>query len=758
MSDYSIIETESELSEMLDGLAKSPQHDPMNPPILDLETYSAGPGLQANDVLTAKICGAAICYNDTDAYYIPLAHLDGNNIKFERVVEDVEAETFKMLEPYLLEWDWSNHMSRFDEAVIRHNGYAINYKYCTYVQAFLSSKFTQLFRSGQGGSDAGLKNIVLKLFDYNMRELSAFAKFSDGIHIERVPARDVAVYACDDAFYNRKVHQAIYPMVKDEWLLKVEMAVSPIVATMEENGVPFDKSVCEEQLGRLKEFAPTMQELIYDQVERAIGKRKIFDLNSPAKVAIVLFEDMQLPVLGRSQKTHKPSTAEKYMEPLAKDFDVVNNILTYRKLVKAETGYLQTLPTYIHPNTNCIHSTYHQGGVPTGRFASSHPNNQNWSKETIYTFLDNGREIKHVVNIRDCVRCADDEILVSVDYKQIEFHVALEKAQQYDLLDKVAEGHDIHIATASLVYKIPIASVDKKMRQKAKTRNYAMIYMETPQSAAQKEGIPVPEMERTFDEYFRALWKLKKHRDEVIEFARKNLYIKTHFGRKVDLEQLYTHPDRTVRAKGDRLAYNAECQGTAADIVKIAMVRCAQVLKLKFKVLPLIHNGHDSLTFIIKITVNLIEFVNDIRYAMEFEIPGFRLKPRIDVEVGQSYGHLIEYNGETSEQVIKSLIGRKVQKEKPEEEKAPERLRVKVNGELTKEQILAFKGLLTVNPGKNLVFIELSDGKVISLDKLPTSLGIRDKSRFELIFSCAVTADTPADYLKDIADNLRGEL
>lgn len=772
MPEYEIITNQDEHYKLLEELSKCPQHDSMEPLILDCETYPLSAEFKANDVRTCQLAGLSISWAEDHAAYYPLAHLTGENFHFDKIVESQENELLMSFRPYFAEWDWGNHVSRFDWGVFRKRGFLINYKYCSYVMAFLTGKFTQFFQSEQGGSDAGLKSVVKKVFGYEMQTFDKLARFDDGYHVERVDSETTAEYACDDANYARKLHRYLYPLIKDTFLWNVEMPLSFYVEKMEQAGIPFIAEKATGQIESLHSFIPMAREMVYSQVERQTGVRKEYNLDSPQKVAAMLFEDLKLPVGKRSKKTKQPSTDAKSLAKLAKDFDVVHNHLTYKKLEKAGSSFLETLPEYIHPHTKRIHSTFHQGGVPAGRFASSNPGAQNWAGLHEYVIKDGQEQHKLEINVRDCVEVEDDEIMVVMDYKAAEFIAELEMSGEEKLIEKIAAGWDPHTATAALIFHMRLEDVTKAWRAKGKTRNFAMIYGENAASAAEKEGIAVEEMERGFEEYFRELARLKAHRDWVIRFARSAFYVKTYFGRYVDITHYYESPESYVHDKGDRFAFNAVCQGTAADIAKIGMLRAGKLLdKIDFNwyQVQMNHQGHDALMFIIKNNIDLPNFVLDMQNAMVFTIPppeddivkklhygaatGWRTKPKVDVQVGKSYGSLMEYKGQSFQLAIEELVSKRASKEQPEEEK-PEDIKVQLLEPPTTDQLLAFKALIVNNPGSNIIHLHMG-GDVKHITQWPTSLSLKDTGRFQMIAPCTVAYETPALVLDDIVKAMK---
>jgi len=680
-----------------------------------------------------------------------------------------------------------------------------------------------------------------------MRNLDELAKYHDGYHIERVSAETAAWYACDDANWARQLHQKLYPEVKDKFIFNVEMMISHLVEIMEENGIPFKPDFCAEQLKLLQAFAPVSQEVILAQVERMLGKRVLFDISNANHVRDILFEAepgvkrcmppdwcLKLPVQKRSRKTNKASTDAKSLDKMAKDFEIIHNILTNRKLDKAEDSFLSTLPGYIHPKTHNIHATFHQGGVPSGRFASSAPNAQNLSDEkeylikdstgVVYNWLNTPEgemakpyivKIEHGtrkvelglhINVRSCVEVDEDELLLAADYRQVEFWGACELAQEMGMLSLIEQGHDPHTATASLMWNVPIDKVAKELRKKGKTRNFAMLFGETDEGAAYKEGIPVDEVRELRLKHERAIPRVIFHRNEIIKGARRNGFVMTHFGRKVDLTQLYDHPDRKVHEKADRLAYNAVIQGSfTGDLPKIAMARCMKMMRSDFEnypgsynavKIPLIHNGHDALMFRLTpkvrgnlATVDLPRFILQLRTAMEIHLTGFRLPAKVDITVGRRYGSMItihdretEYKGQSYEEVM-AMVNRKDRDKQPDNGGHSGHVNGNGNGHYvngngngngngfylncksstirlhlltapTQEQAVALKALLVQYPGNNLValnFVSDRGQENVVIGKFPTCLSLADADKFGMVLPCKVLVDKAEEHFDYMA-------
>ena len=769
MPDYEIITTEDELDSVINEVAKLPRDNPMEVPCLDIETRPGHPDCEANDRFTCKLAGISMSWADDKAAYIPLDHVDGNNLRFNRIVESNIIECLNKLRPIATQWPWSNHVCRFDWGVLRQPRFnlVVNYQHCSYVEAFLTGKYTDMFKFEQGGSDAGLKSLALRLFGYvmkNLEEIGGKDPVTGKIDAGLPPAEAGAFYACDDANYARKIHRALYPVVKDMWLYKVEMPLWEYVEIMEENGIPFKADACKEQLGRLLEFTPKAREMILTQAERQLGYRPEVNLDSPSKVAVFLYDELKLPCTVFSKKTKKPSTSAKAMAQLEKDFDIVHNFLRYKKLRKADTGFLSTLPNYIHPITGKIHSTYHQGGVPTGRFANSNPNTQNLSDEKEYVLKDGDYRESIIINVRDAMEVPEDELLYFHDNKQAEMWVALEYGKEYAVLDLIGQGMDTHTVTGSFLFHCTPEQVTKDQRKNAKTRNFAIIYGESPAGMAEKLGIEVEEAAEFMSDYFQRFPGISISRTNIIQDSKAKWFVNTYFGRHVDLEQLYSHPDHKVRDHGERLAYNAVMQGTAADIAKIQMLKAGQVLKNYFNPVPIIHQGHDALGY--RLTPanfnmqTLPNFHRLVKSTVEFNIPGFRLPVRTDCKVGWKYGTLIDYSGESYGEVVEKLRDKTASKKLPVEVETNKQEHVLLLPErpLSTDDIVAIKSLLQRTPGNNILYISYQSGAdttILAIEKYPTSLGLKDAAKFQMIVPCKLVAQKPGDVLGDIVKSMQ---
>lgn len=792
MPDYSIIETEKELLDALEDLgAYMRQHpnDPLEVPTCDIETTGGHTQYAANDRFTVQLVDIGISWKEDQAICIPIAHEDGNNIRFNRIVESAENEVLTLLEPYFSMLPWCNHVTRFDKGCLempydvadlpfekvrafqnvflKRRGIRINYQHDTYIEAFLCGRFADLFKSDQGGSDVGLKSLVLRLFGYQMRTFEDVAKFADGYHVERVTAQDAAWYVCDDANWDRKLHRKLYPLTCDMFLKKVEMELAPILEVMEQNGIPFRLQTAEEQVHKLREFVPKARDIIYAQIEKQLGERFEFDLNKNAIWCDLLYNRLKYPCKEKSKKTGKPSVSAKALDSLAKDFDLVHNKLVFAKLLKADDGFLSTLPDYVHPLTGCIHSTFHQGGVPTGRMASSKPNGQNWSDDKLYVIKDGQDKYELNLSVRGCAQCEDDELMIIGDYKQQELWIACERAHQDDMLEKIAAGWDGHIATASLIWHMAPEAVTDEFRKKAKTRNFAMIYMESPQGMAKKLDIEVAEAMEMMDEYFTIFSKIKRNRDETIAFARQNLRVFTHFQRPIYLDALYAHPDKYIREKADRFAYNGTIQGTGADIAKIGGVRTNRKIMSCgfFKRNPVFLQVHDSWCWRLRYSTlfeqqgGLPWFCNMVKGGMEFPVPGFKLPARIDLKVGTSLAKSdqIDYEGQTWAQVLEKLKAKHekaAKKAAPADTGAPQRIRLVVDGQVNRDQLIQLKSLLTMYPGANVIYVQMGDD-VKPLASCPTALTMRDVAKFQMIMPCRMQVESADEQLDVIAKALQ---
>ncbi|MGM9837973.1 MAG: DNA polymerase I [Paludibacteraceae bacterium] len=360
---------------------------------------------------------------------------------------------------------------------------------------------------------------------------------------------------------------------------EVELPLVPVLREMEQAGVRIDVQRLHEAEKQLTAELNTLEQQIYATSETT------FNINSPRQVGDVLFGTLQLDSKAKKSKNGQYSTSEEVLQALKDKHPVVAQILEYRELKKLISTYISTLPGYINPQTGKIHTTYNQTVTATGRLSSSNPNLQNLPIRS-----ERGKLIREAV-IPD-----DGCVFLSADYSQIELRLLAHFSQDPHLVEAFRSGQDIHAATAAKIFGVPLDLVTKDQRRRAKTANFGIIYGISAFGLAQQLDCPRGEAKQLIDDYFAAFPGVIAYIEQQKELARRRGFSETLFGRKRYLPDILSH-NATVRSFAERNAVNAPIQGTAADIIKMAMISIHHRLKEEKLRTQMIMQVHDELNF-----------------------------------------------------------------------------------------------------------------------------------------------------------------
>ncbi len=395
--------------------------------------------------------------------------------------------------------------------------------------------------------------------------------------------KEIVDYACEDA----DVTLRLYPILKEEMekyevtsvFTHIEMPLLPVLARMERNGVRLDTAALEET-GR--NFTERMQQLETEIYELAGHE---FTITSPKQVGAVLFDELQISAKVKKTKTGQYSTSEEVLESLRDKHPIVEKILQHRALKKLLSTYVEALPKLIHPQTGHIHTSFNQAVTATGRLSSSNPNLQN-----IPVRGEDGREIRRTFVPEE------GEVFFSADYSQIELRIMAHLSEDEHMVADFNSGLDIHAATAARIFHKPVEEVDRDERRKAKTANFGIIYGISAFGLSERMGVSRGEAKELIENYFSTYPKVREYMNESIERAKQTGYITTQFGRRRYLADINAG-NATVRGYAERNAVNAPIQGTAADIIKLAMVAIDHRLREEKLQTRMILQVHDELNF-----------------------------------------------------------------------------------------------------------------------------------------------------------------
>jgi DNA polymerase I len=441
--------------------------------------------------------------------------------------------------------------------------------------------------------------------------------------------RDISVekvkdYAAEDADITFQLYEYFKPHLETEGLEKlfreVEMPLVDVLTTLEHNGIRVDGAYLEEFSKELEVKIREFEEKVYSQA----GMR--FNIASPKQVGEVLFDKLKLS--SKAKKTGKSgqySTDEDTMLELAKEFPIAQTILDFRGLAKLQSTYVDALPRMINPKTGRVHSSFNQALAATGRLSSNNPNLQNIPIRT-----EEGRKVRKAFIPRN-----EDYILLSADYSQIELRLIAEIANETAMLEAFQQGLDIHLATASKVYGVPLSEVTSDQRRNAKTVNFSIIYGAGAVNLSQQLNIPRADAKKLIEQYFETYKGLKNYMVTVVEDARKNGYVMTLLGRRRILRDIDSR-NALARTNEERIAVNTPIQGSAADLIKVAMINIHKALKEQNLKTKMILQVHDELVFdVYKPELDIVKPL--IENCMKHAIPNLKVPIEVGMGVGDNW-------------------------------------------------------------------------------------------------------------------------
>ena len=399
-----------------------------------------------------------------------------------------------------------------------------------------------------------------------------------------VPIEQIKEYAAEDADVTLRLKHYFAPLLKQEdvesLFFEMEMPLIYVLAEMEATGVKLDTEALKQSSEVLSQQLIALEQSIYELAGQT------FNINSTKQVGEILFDKLKLDEKAKKTKTGGYSTSEEVLEKIRGKHPIVGKLLEYRGIKKLLSTYIDALPALIHPETGKIHTSFNQAVTATGRLSSTNPNLQN-----IPVRDELGREIRKAFIADD-----DDCIFFSADYSQIELRLMAHLSNDPHMVEAFCSGADIHAATAAKIYGIPVEEVTSDMRRKAKTANFGIIYGISVFGLAERLGIPRAESKELIDGYFQTYPRVKEYMEESIRVAKEKGYVETLFKRKRFLPDINSH-NAVVRGYAERNAINAPIQGSAADIIKLAMIHIHQQFEAEHLKSRMILQVHDELNF-----------------------------------------------------------------------------------------------------------------------------------------------------------------
>ena len=399
-----------------------------------------------------------------------------------------------------------------------------------------------------------------------------------------VPAELQKEYAVEDTDVTLQLKHTFLPLLEKDQMTKlfteVEAPLVKVLAQMEYEGICLDTHFLGELSKEINTDLIALQTTIFDQAGES------FNLSSPKQLGDILFEKLKLLSKPKKTKTGQYATSEEVLSQLASEHPIVANVLEFRALQKLQSTYIEALPREVNPRTGRVHTTFMQAVTATGRLSSNQPNLQNIPIRT-----PRGSQIRKAFVPRN-----EDYTLLSADYSQIELRIIAALSEEDHMIEAFLQGQDIHRSTAAKVFAVPIEEVTKEQRSHAKTVNFGIIYGVSAIGLSQQTSLTRSQSKELIDTYYQTYPKLKGYIEKQIAFAREHGYVETILGRRRYLPDVYSR-NQVVRGAAERNAVNAPIQGSAADIIKIAMVRIAQRLEREHLSTRMLLQVHDELLF-----------------------------------------------------------------------------------------------------------------------------------------------------------------
>lgn len=431
---------------------------------------------------------------------------------------------------------------------------------------------------------------------------------------------DFVKFACDEAYSIFRLYDVWQKKLKEkeqELVVEIEIPLTIVLAKMEHTGVTIDVEYLKDLSAYMTEKLAELEDIIY---QLAGGP---FNINSPKQVAEVLFDKLEI----KTKKKKSRSTGAEVLEELAEEYEICEYILQHRKFSKLKSTYADVLPTLISKRDGRLHTTYNQALTVTGRLSSSNPNLQNIPIRT-----EEGNKIRAAF----CAADKENSLIMSADYSQIELRLLAHVSGDMHLIKAFNSGEDIHAITASKVFGVKLEKVTKEMRRRAKAVNFGIVYGQSKYGLAKNLGITNNEAQEFIDKYFKTYPGVKEYMNEEVEFVNKKGYVETIFGRKRYLSAELNSSTYSIREFAQRAAINQPLQGTAADLIKMAMVKVERELEAKNLKTKMIMQVHDELVF--EVPKEELEIVKElVMRCMELKNIPLRVPLVVDVNCGPTW-------------------------------------------------------------------------------------------------------------------------
>ncbi len=548
-TDYHMLDTMSAVDALVQKLSGEPFF------AFDFETCSL-------DTITPEIAGISFAVEPGKAVYIPFISRGQKVLDSDTVLQKLKP---LMENPKIGK---IGHNIKYEYEVLLSKG--------IHLSGIRDDSMLQSYLLDAGLHRHSLDEAAARILN---RQTTTFKELTGGLSFCELTAEKVVDYACEDSDVTLQLAEKFRPRMEEEGLNplyeEIERPLIPVLGEMERAGVLVSRRF----LNNLSsEFSGKLQ-VLEREIYKAAGVE--FNINSPKQMGFILFEKMGLPILKKTKKTRSYSTSHEVLEELAVSYDIARFIVEYRMFSKLKSTYVDALPQMIHPATGRIHTSYNQTVAATGRLSSSDPNLQNIPIRS-----------KEGMRIREAFIAPEGMQLLSADYSQVELRVLAHLSGDETLIQAFRDGEDIHTRTASELFNVPLETVTPELRSRAKAINFGVVYGKREFSMAKELGISVKEARDFITHYFERMPLVKTFIDEVIETTKRTGEITTLFGRKRKIPEINSK-NGNLRQSGERMAVNTPIQGTAADIIKKAMINIHNRLtdsKLNAKMTMQVHD------------------------------------------------------------------------------------------------------------------------------------------------------------------------
>ncbi len=536
---------------------------------LDTETTSL-------DAMSAELVGMSFSVKANKAVYIPFMHHDKDAALVSGQLN--REQVLKALTPILQnkEKNIIGQNLKYDYKVLKNHGVTI--------EAPMLDTLLESYVLNNTSTRHDLDTLALKYLSKKTTTFEEIAgKGAKQITFDYVSIPVATQYAAEDADVALQIHHTLMPKIQkdpscEKVLKEIEWPLMPILAKMEYHGVLIDTEMLAKQSAELAKRIATLENRTYELA----GEE--FNLSSPKQLQTILFDKLKLPVLKKTP-TGSPSTDEEVMQELALDYELPKYITKYRQLSKLKSTYADALPEQVNVKTHRVHTSYNQAVTSTGRLSSNNPNLQNIPIRT-----EEGRKI------RQAFIAPKNHKIVSADYSQIELRIMAHLSKDPGLLNAFAKNQDVHAATAAEVFGVALNDVTSDMRRSAKVINFGLLYGMSPFGLAKQLGVSREEAQKYMDVYFARYPSVHGYMEKAREFAGKHGYVETLLGRKLMIPDIYAS-NKMRKMAAERAAINAPLQGTAADIIKRAMICIDEKITQEKLPMTMIMQVHDELIF-----------------------------------------------------------------------------------------------------------------------------------------------------------------